>query len=96
MFKNHLNVSFWVLTDTELSTWVEPVSWFSTNVTDLEGHHPITPGGFPWESRRRQNSLLTASYKKVEHEKSFVVKNVILNESNNTLESIRVCRLNSK
>lgn len=28
-------------------TCVDPVSWFSKNVTAREGHHPITPVGFP-------------------------------------------------
>lgn len=42
-------------------TCVEPVSWFSMKVTALEGHQPITPGGFPWESRRRHSSPLTAA-----------------------------------
>ena len=28
-------------------TCVDPVSWFSKNVTAREGHHPTTPVGFP-------------------------------------------------
>lgn len=43
------------------STWVDPVSWLSRKVTAREGHHPITPGGFPCGSRRRHNCPLTAS-----------------------------------
>ena len=48
----------------KFGTCVEPVSWLSRNVTDLEGHHPITPGGFPLGSFKRQKSPLTASYNK--------------------------------
>jgi hypothetical protein len=41
-------------------TWVDPVSWFSKKVTAREGHHPITPVGFPWGSISLQYWLCRA------------------------------------
>jgi hypothetical protein len=40
------------------STWVEPVSWLSINVTALEGQTPNNPGARPWASRSRYHSFL--------------------------------------
>lgn len=43
-------------------TCVEPVSWFSKKVTAREGHHPMTPGGFPAGSINLQYSLCNAEW----------------------------------
>lgn len=46
----------------KVQTWVEPVSWFSMKVTARDGHHPTTPGGFPFWSDNRQYSHLSRAY----------------------------------
>lgn len=51
-----------VLLKGEVQTWVEPVSWFSIKVTARDGHHPRTPGGFPFWSDKRQYSHLSKAY----------------------------------
>lgn len=62
--RNTLHHNEHITTATHQWFCVDPVSWLSTKVTALLGHHPIRPGGLPAPSFMRQYcTCFTASCK---------------------------------